>query len=313
MLYIEIHEQKLLIAHTNKNTVCAYKIAELSDQTINHGIIFDHKNILIHINEFNHTYKLKKPHTIINAPEICSNEGIFQTLAVFQFALILSKANIKIQKMISIPQTTIDNIPFIINNIQIPNLLHQIQAKTPTSPLFWLGTTISCFACAALIIATININQIDKLHKLQQSQNSLQSCVSQMLAKNNDLINLRKQNEALNTTTNKLHKYLSKNKNPLEFLYIVSGKMPNNVWLTKIDIGDASKTKSCTIEFVGYSNKIDSPLKFIEKLAEHTNNLEGLKLTYLKKLKTNFGNKKPCPTIVDKQYEFKICGTLTDI
>ena len=98
MLYLEINDQTLLLAHINNNKVCAHKIIDLPPQTINDGVIFNPQNILVHINEFIHIYKLKKTPTIINAPELYNKEGILQTLAVLQFALILSKSTSKYKK-----------------------------------------------------------------------------------------------------------------------------------------------------------------------------------------------------------------------
>lgn len=336
MLYLQINGQILLLANIANNQIRSHKTIKLPPHTINDGVIFNPQNILIHINEFIHIYIRPKTSTIINAPDLLKKEGIYQTLAAFQFALILSKADIKIQKIIATPTpaTDLDNQQNInallttITNTAHPNLLEQLQTKTSSHPLVWLGTTIAGIGGLACLLLSISQNRLTEINNFTQANTQLQAAISQMQAKNTHLANLRNKNTSITSIINKYHNYVSQKQNPLEHMTLIASNIPNNVWLSKFEMGDSSKnknwdkyqqpskTKSVSpkldkIELMGYSFHPNSPLKFMEKLCPKTNLFNTLMLTYLKKLKTATGRINK-PKASEIKYEFKISGNLTE-
>lgn len=331
MLYLEIYDQKMLIAYTRGNRIVTHKIIELPLLTITQGIIFNSDQLLIHINEFIHINNLKKPKIIINAPSLQQKTDLSQTPAIFQHALIISKANIQIQKIIAGPNSEnnimqseyINNIPKMISDNTYIDLLLQIQSTSHTNPIPWLSLTTIYMACTILILVLITRTQRHELQALMQTQASLQPIITNLESKMKDLTNTKTLNAGLSQIINKAHTYQLKNQNPQPILASISKSIPNNVWLTKIELGNDKKLKHLSNEpikkkediakphklaLVGCSHRIESPLTFIKKLSHSKTNISDLKLTYLKKMRSP--NVQNAPKATEKKYEFKADGDL---
>jgi hypothetical protein len=330
MLYIQIHDQKLIIAELQNKTrlqplTGAASCYELDPLTIKDCVIYNKSKFLQPINDFLSTHKLKNHSTIVNIPELASKQDIQQTLAVLQFALILSKSGIKLEK-ITAEQPLNPATPIYVQIKTIksqPDLLQVFKSiHSNISPTIWMGLTVLCSLCLIVILFDISHKYQNTLNSLTQQVTKLQAQPLDLAGKTKDFAILKKNNADLNALIANVQRYHTKKLTPLPLLTEISTQIPNDIWLTKIEIGNQQKFKNDhsieikntksklkrqphKLQLFGYSKQINSPYKFIEKIEKNSKVISYTKIAYIKKIKQEKTNPSS-----HKLYEFKVNGEL---
>jgi hypothetical protein len=325
MIYIQIHNQKLIIADLQNKTAI---ISELDLLTIKDCVIYNKLKFLQPIKEFLSSHKLKNPSAIINIPELSSKQDLLQPLAVLQFALILSKSGIIIEKIIAGPPLDpLDLDKSLQNQIKAiqsqPDLLQVFKSiHNNISPTIWISLTALCMLCLIVISFDISSKYQSTLNLLNQQVRELQSQPLDLAGKTKDFASLKKNNADLNTLIANTQRYHTKKLTPLPLLTEISTQIPNDIWLTKIEIGNQQrfkndysteiknlksklKSQAHKLQILGYSKQISTPYKFIEKIEKNSKIISDAKIAYVKKIKQKETNPSS-----HKLYEFKVNGEL---
>lgn len=323
MLYILIDKQRLSITNTTTASADTTKTYDLDELTIKDCVIYNKNTVLQIIKDFLSNQQLKKTKAILNIPDLANKLDLPRELALLQFALIFGKSGIKLEKITGFnpPEHSTTLKEQVKYAQQQSDLLHIFKPAHDIGVKTWSSLTLIVSAGILLLFFRINQQNNNLLSSLNNQIIELQSCPQELAIKTKHFAELKNQNTNLDSLIASAQKYAIKTQNPLQLLTTISSKIPNNMWLTKIECGNKQQfknaataelsTKSKTkhkprfIEITGFATKINSPYNFNQRLERHSKCIRNPKIAYIKKIKIK---DLVDSDITPRLYEFKIIG-----
>jgi len=301
ILYIEItnnHLKLFLLKRFVKNYhIKKQAIIALDNLEVNRGLIFNPTAIQKHIHKFLNTHTLRKPKTYVSMPELSTKNLYTQRLATLQVSLCIAKAPIQIEALITHTLFNETNKTINIHELsQQKDFLSVFKKYNQNSPISWLTCTAGFLLFFCLALNTISTKLKQNRNTLDQKHKALQPLVKKQEKKVKALHAIQEESKQITQKIIHLREIKDKTNNMAHILTTMAETIPDDTWLTNIDIKPHTKNKHKIIKLTGNTHDTQSPTQFIKKL-------------YQKQLIKNLALKKLIKTS-KKVYNFEITGKI---
>ncbi|MFC1894333.1 PilN domain-containing protein [Candidatus Dependentiae bacterium] len=286
LTYIEIDNNTLFLSILKKQRTNFYLKSKenfnLNNFEFKETKIFSPSKIYLFIKKFMQKNKFRKADVITNIPTLINYTKEKQKLIVLQHILVLTKAGLKITKIISKNYLEKKEDMFFLNKKELNKELDffkPFKTNPNNSPTLWLF-----FSFLALIISTIICNTFYK-----NTKNKLIHIDKKNFNISQENISLEKQIIQLNSLSTKnlmIKKILTKLKNSdntKELLILLAKNIPKNTWVTIFKTKNTKKENNHLL-IEGITKKPKEVTEFIKKLFA-TKSFGEIKLVSLKKHK----------------------------